>query len=238
MSEPTAEPVPEPTAEPAPAAEPVPVIGWSLLLAPGWWHVALNQRRHHSVRALVDRALAGRPKDAVAALRRALTAQFDDLVDRAAQSGASDVYLYCNPSHGLPVGATCVVTLIPRPLPADVPAGMIAESLTASPDDVPGVLVVAGVDCPAVARRDPGTGQLPDSSYASAAPDDLAAALPSARLEVYVPFPDRSRTLLLTFTTHVPEPAQDAMLTLFEAMAESLRWTTEPDSTKLGPHPT
>lgn len=32
--------------------------GWSIMLPPGWWHVALNQRRRHSVQAMLNRMLA------------------------------------------------------------------------------------------------------------------------------------------------------------------------------------
>ena len=211
-------------------------VGWSVLLAPGWWHIKVNGNRARSVRALVERVLADRSRDAVAPLRRALTAELDDLVERAAQAGASDVYLFSALSHGLPVAATCIATVIPRPLPVDVPAGVIAETLTGAPDEVPGILVVDGVECPTTRRAGPGTGAPPEDPDLAA--ETMAQALPSAQLDVYVGFPDGTRTLLLSFATTIPEPAQAAMTTVFEAIAESLRWTTRPAPTEHDTMPT
>lgn len=54
----------------------------------------------------------------------------------------------------------------------------------------------------------------------------MVDALPSVRLDVYVPFPDQDRMLLLSFSTPIADLA-DPMLTLFAAMAESVRWTRE-----------
>jgi hypothetical protein len=213
--------VPEPEAD---------VVGWSLLLPPGWWHVPLDGRRTRSVRALTDRLLADRSRDAVAALRRALVAELDAAVERAVRAGAQDLYLLSSLSHGLPVAATCLATVLDRALPDDVPAGVVAELLSTQPGDVPGVVVVEGREVPSVRRADPGTGVVPDTTTDTTTDTDrLVAALPSARLDVHVPFPDRPGLLLLSFSTTVPGPVQPAMTALFEAVAGSLRWTRPPE---------
>ena len=43
------------------------------------------------------------------------------------------------------------------------------------------------------------------------------------RLQVYVPVPNRTEMLLLSFSTPM-DPIADAMVTLFDAIAGSLRW--------------
>lgn len=43
------------------------------------------------------------------------------------------------------------------------------------------------------------------------------------RLQVYIPVPNTAELLLLSFSTPI-DPIADAMVTLFDAIAASLRW--------------
>ncbi|NLT57232.1 MAG: hypothetical protein GXX79_22255 [Actinomycetales bacterium] len=199
------------------------VVGWSLLLPPGWWHVPVDERRNRSLSALLDRVLSSLPRDRIALWRHELTAQLTGFVEQAAERGASDVYLLADLRRGLPLAASCLATILPFAPPDDAPAIALAHALADRDGDEPGVLTVGDRTCARIRRREPGTG-LPEPGTATA--EDYARALPTTRLEVYLPFPDGGRMLLLSFSTSV-EPVADAMVTLFEAMAESLRWRWE-----------
>ncbi|MGH3831276.1 MAG: hypothetical protein ACRDRS_12660 [Pseudonocardiaceae bacterium] len=188
-------------------------VGWSLLLPPGWWHIPLDERRGQSVTALLDRQLASLPRDRVTTLRRELDGELTRQVERAVVSGAVEMYLSVDLLRGLPVAASCLVTVVPTGAATALPAAELAMMMGERPGDEVGVLEVAGAPAARVRRREPVTEA-----------DDLSTGeLAVTRLQVYVPVPDTPEMLLLSFSTPM-DPIADAMVALFDAIAGSLRW--------------
>ncbi|MGH3773333.1 MAG: hypothetical protein ACRDRW_18380 [Pseudonocardiaceae bacterium] len=188
-------------------------VGWSLLLPPGWWHIPLYERRGQSITALLDHRLASLPRDRVAALRRELDGELTRQVERAVVSGAVEMYLSVDLMRGLPVAASCLVTVVPAGAATALPAAELAALLGERPGDEVGVLEVAGAPAARVRRREPVTEA-----------DGLSTGeLAVTRLQVYVPVPNTAEMVLLSFSTPM-DPIADAMVALFDAIAGSLRW--------------
>ncbi len=192
-------------------------VGWSLLLPPGWWHIPLDERRGQSVTTLLDRRLASLPRDRVATLRRELDGELTRLVERAVANGAVEMYLNVDLMRGLPVAASCLVTVVPTGAAAALPAAELAAMMGERPGDEVGVLEVAGAPAARVRRREPAT-------HADGLVDGLSTGeVAVTRLQVYVPVPNTTEMLLLSFSTPM-DPIADAMVALFDAIAGSLRW--------------
>jgi hypothetical protein len=188
-------------------------VGWSLLLPPGWWHIPLDERRGQSVTALLDRQLASLPRDRVATLRREVEGELTQLVERAIANGAVEIYLNVDLIRGLPVAASCLVTVVPTGAATALPAAELAALMRERPGDEVGVLEVAGAPAARVRRREPVTDA-----------DGLSSGeLAITRLQVYVPVPHTTEMLLLSFSTPM-DPIADAMVALFDAIAGSLHW--------------
>lgn len=188
-------------------------LGWTLLLPPGWWHIPLDKRRGQSVTALLDRWLASLPRDRVATLRRELDGELTRLVERAVANHAVEMYLNVDLMRGLPVAASCLVTLVPSGAATALPAAELAALMGAGSANEVGALEVAGAPAARVRRREPVTNA-----------DGLSTGeLAVTRLQVYVPVPNTTEMLLLSFSTPV-DPIADAMVGLFDAIAGSLRW--------------
>ncbi len=190
--------------------------GWSLLVPQTWSRIRLERDRPQQVAALMTRAFATVSRDQAAPVRRVVEQELLAKADQAFAEGGREFYLLTEVRRGLPLAATLVVTVLPETLPADVPAQVLAQVLAEAPNAEPTVVTVAGQEVPAVRRSEA-------RRFA-----DVGDGLGSSRvvltgLDVYVPFPDRSRILLLTFRTPL-EPIAAAMTTLFEAIAGSLRW--------------
>ncbi|MCA1707029.1 MAG: hypothetical protein LC808_28690, partial [Actinobacteria bacterium] len=132
-------------------------VGWSLLLPPGWWHIPLDERRGQSIAALLDRRLASLPRDRVAALRRELEGELTRQVERAVANDAVEMYLNVDLIHGLPVAASCLVTVVPVGFGPALPASEVAALMGDRPGDEVGVLEVAGAPAARVRRRAPVT---------------------------------------------------------------------------------
>ncbi|MGH3693494.1 MAG: hypothetical protein ACRDRX_05770 [Pseudonocardiaceae bacterium] len=188
-------------------------VGWSLLLPPGWWHIPLDERRGQSIQALLDRRLVSLPRDRVATLRRELEGELTQLVERAVANGAVEMYLNVDLMRGLPVAASCLVTVVPTGAATSLPTAELAALMGDQPGDEVGVLEVAGASAARVRRREPVTDA-----------DGLPTGeLALTRLQVYVPVPNKAEMLLLSFSTPM-DPIADAMVALFDAIAGSLQW--------------
>lgn len=184
-----------------------------MLLPPGWWHIPLDERRGQSVTALLDRRLASLPRDRVATLRRELDGELTRLVERAVANGAVEMYLNVDVMRGMPVAASCLVTVVSTGAATALPAAELAAMMAERPGDEVGVLEVAEAPAARVRRREPVTDA-----------DGLSTGeLAVTRLQVYVPVPNTATMLLLSFSTPM-DPIADAMVGLFDAIAGSLRW--------------
>jgi len=208
------------------------VVGWSILMAPGWWRVRLDENRGRSVHALFDHVLASLPRDQVFPARRELEAEINRVVDAAAAAGGAQLYVLVGAQYEVPLAASCLVTVLDVAVPPEAPAEDLARLLADRPGDEPGVLVVDGRECPCVRSVTRPRGVPTGDGGAPVLPERMTLAqasdvLPQTQLDVHVPFPDGGRTLLLTFATPLPPVLAEAMTGLFEAMAESVRWRWE-----------
>lgn len=183
-----------------------PPSGYDLLLPPGWWRIPADPvAARSSIRTLLDRKTAGLPRDSVAQARAELDQRLRGLVEQAHEAGAVDVMVTVDPVRGIPVAASCVVTVIPGTGGAALED--VAARLGAGADEH-GVVEVAGTAAVRVRRRRP----VPDAE------DVLATTV-----EYAVPVPGGADTLLLTWSTPM-EPVADQLAALFDAITASLRW--------------
>jgi hypothetical protein len=180
------------------------VSGYRLVVPDGWFAVDLEPgRRERSVAALVKRQFSG--IDNAPHLKAQARRELLDQAEAAHASGGIEMFLSLQQVAGIPLSASLVVFLVP-------PSGthvVVAEELAQSfADDQRQVTVV---DLPAghavrVLRR------------ATAEHESASAAL-----EVFVPVPQSSAWLLLTFAAPLG-PLIPALNKLFDAICMTLRW--------------
>ncbi|GLY18059.1 hypothetical protein LWF15_27115 [Kineosporia rhizophila] len=188
---------------------------WSLLLPSAWSRVRLRTDRREQVQALVARAFATVSRDQAGEVRRSLEKDLLGMAEKAFRNGGRELYLLSEVRRGLPLAASCVVSVHPEPLPADVSPEILAQSLAGGSSEA-AVILVDGEPTAAVRRSEA-------KVFQAALPELEPPRLKFTGLDVYAPFPDRSQLLLLSFRTPV-EPIADSMMILFEAIAGSLRW--------------
>lgn len=189
---------------------------WSLLLPPNWVTLPVEaEAGRTAVRRLLDRQMAHLPRDRVAPARRRMEGELRSLLTEARQAGAATLHAHVGLIRGVPVSATCAVSLVRGA--ADDPR-LIAEValVFGQHDDVVEVDVrpVAGV--PAVRRRR--RGRMPV--------DGSTRTLASTSVDWVVALPDGGGALVLSFGT-VTAPVADELVALFDAIAQSL--DLEPD---------
>jgi hypothetical protein len=194
-----------------------PAVGWSLLLPDTWSRIRLAKDRREQVSALVERAFATVSRDQAVTLRRSLAKELVITADEAFREGGRELYLLTEVRRGMPLAASCVVTVVPQPIPEGVGPEVLSNIFAADqPGSEPAVVEAAGELVPAVRRSEP-------KRFRSEVPGTGNPVITFTGLDVFVPFPDRSQILLLTFRTPMDQVA-DPMLLLFEAIAGSLRW--------------
>lgn len=203
------------------SARPLPEGGasYALLLPPGWWHVPLETAAaRRSVKRLLDDMFARMPRDRVARLRHELEQEMRSLVARAVDAGSVDLWMLAQPVRGLPVTASLTTTVVPAAADGDRTAlvqGLAGHGV----DQVEQVLLPCG---PAV-RRLRRTAPLATPPAGEDA-RTLAEATPGATVVEYVlDVPESRDLLLLTFST-TSAPVADALVAVFDAVAESLEW--------------
>ncbi|GAB3271600.1 hypothetical protein GCM10027456_59530 [Kineosporia babensis] len=193
--------------------------GWSLMVPTTWSRIRLARDRQEQVAALIGRAFATVSRDQGAGLRREMERELLTLADQAHDRGAVEFYLLSDVMRGLPLAASCVVTVLPESLPANVDPEILARVLVQGPEAEPRTVSIDGQDVPAL--------KVSQVQYFPAEkPGEPQPRATVSGLDVYAPFPDRSQILLLSFRTPVDVVA-DPMLFLFEAIAGSLRWREE-----------
>lgn len=184
---------------------------WSLLLPPNWVTLPVEaEAGRTAIRRLLDRRMAHLPRDRVAPARRRMQAELRSLLAEARQAGATTLHAHVGLIRGVPVSATCAVSLVRGA--ADDPR-LIAEValVFGRGDDVVEVDVrpVAGV--PAVRRRR--QGRVPVSGS--------RGGCPSTSLDWVVALPDGGGALVLSFGT-LTAPVADELVTVFDAIVQSL----------------
>ena len=184
---------------------------WTLLLPPNWITLpsdAIGGRA--AVRTLLDRQLAHLPRDRVARLRRQLEAELRGLLGQARDAGAGAVHAHVALMRGLPVSATCTVSLLEGGV--DDPRLLAALAATlADGEAVVDVDVRALAGLPAIRRR----------RRRSMPVEGTGRSATATGLDWAVPLPDGEGALLLSFGT-VTDPVADELVHLFDAIAGSL----------------
>ena len=184
---------------------------WELMLPPGWITLPTDREAARgAVKALVGRPLGHLPRDRVATARRQLERELRQLLAQARDAGARSVHAHFGLVRGLPVTATCTVTLVeggvddPR-LIAQLGAGLAADETVVEIDVRP------LVGLPAIRRRRRRLQPV----------DGSPKPVVSTGLDWAVPLPDGEGAVLMSLAT-VTEPVADELVVLFDAIAGSL----------------
>ena len=187
---------------------------WTLMLPPNWTTLPTEPAAGRAaVKSLLARQMAHLPRDRVAGVRRQLENELRTLLRQAEEAGAGTVHAYFALMRGLPVSATCTVTLLEGGV--DDPR-LLAELATrlAADEAVVEIDVRPLADLPAIRRR-----------RRRAMPvEGTERAVSSTGLDWAVPLPDGDGALVLSFGT-TTEPVADQLVALFDAMAGSLQLT-------------
>ncbi len=208
---------------------------FGVLLPPGWTRIRLDGREIPITAGLVAAKVAGLPPAEREQARQLLTRMLHDTLRRAREAGGTDVLISLAESHGVPIAASCLVTYLDRgdQVPLD---GLLAE-LGAKGGEVTAV-EIAGL--PAIRRRSviatpmpprprrapasgaPASGAVGNGAAGNGAGDEPVSSAVTI-VDYFLPVPGRPGVLALSFATPI-EPLADALVLLFDAIAESLRW--------------
>lgn len=205
---------------------------YSLVLPPGWQRLSLGPQAEAEVRALLDVAFTGVPRDRAAPFRRELEKILLAQVAKARAEHGLDLYLPVRGTRGRPVPASFVVAhVVPDQLSADSAADVATVELLAALLDGRaadgGRLDVEVAGAPAV--------RIEDVQAPSLRPP-FEVERPSRRVHYVVPVPGGGAGLLMvsfsTALTEAPtgsdgrvEPRlSDALVDLFDAVMTTLRW--------------
>lgn len=188
---------------------------FAVLLPPGWVRIKLDGSEPVVLASLVAAKVAtvdpAQREEARALLTRTLGGALRD----ARAAGGLDVLISVAQSHGVPIAASCLITYLDRD-GEKVPLDGLLMELAARGGQVTGTGIAGG---PAIRHQyviQPPDGSLP------AGEDAVATRV--TMVDYFLPLPGRPGLLVLSFSTPV-EPLAEALVMLFDAIAESLRWT-------------
>ena len=204
-----------------------PVRGYTLVLPPGWHRVPVRRGSAEAIRATVAEALKAVPpevpRDRVAPYRAELEGKLRAMVTKARGNGAVDLYLPIGPMHGVPIGASFIVS---------------EGSIDYGGQDADPAQIVAFL-----ATEDGGAGSAvtvdggPAARIEHVEPPEPAAEvdLGSRRVDYMIPMPgERNRWLLSVFTTMGAGSPDDELsgilVQLFDAIMSTFRWTHGSDT--------
>jgi hypothetical protein len=188
---------------------------FAVLLPPGWVRIKLDGSEPVVLARLVAAKVAtvdpAQREEARALLTRSLGSALRD----ARAAGGLDVLISVAESHGVPIAASCLITYLDKD-GDKVPLDGLLMDLAARGGQVTGTEIAGG---PAIRHRcevRPPDGSLPD--------DQEPVSTRVTMVDFFLPLPGRPGLLVLSFSTPV-EPLAEALVMLFDAIAESLRWT-------------
>jgi hypothetical protein len=203
---------------------------FAVLLPPGWTRIRLDGREIPITAGLVAAKVAGLPPAEREQARQLLTRMLHDTLRRAREAGGTDVLISLAESHGVPIAASCLVTYLDRgdQVPLD---GLLAE-LGAKGGEVTAVEIAGSpairrrsaiaTPMPPRPRRAPASGAAGNGAAGNGTGDEPVSSAVTI-VDYFLPVPGRPGVLALSFATPV-EPLADALVLLFDAIAESLRW--------------
>lgn len=182
---------------------------FAVLLPPGWARIPLDGREGARAKALAADKTADLAEPQRSAARDKLARLIRGALRDAKSAGGIDVLLSLAERDGIPLAASCLISYLDRG--QEVPLDALAAELSEAENESGGAVSPAST----VSRTEVGGG--PAVRRRSAA-DGIT------RLDYYLPVPGRpAGFLVLAFATPV-EPLADALVTLFDAIAVSLRW--------------
>ena len=188
---------------------------FAVLLPPGWVRIKLDGSEPVVLARLVAAKVAtvdpAQREEARALLTRSLGSALRD----ARAAGGLDVLISVAESHGVPIAASCLITYLDKD-GDKVPLDGLLMDLAARGGQVTGTEIADG---PAIRHQyevSPPEGSLP------AGEEPVATRV--TMVDFFLPLPGRPGLLVLSFSTPV-EPLAEALVMLFDAIAESLRWT-------------
>lgn len=183
------------------ARDTAPPHDFTVLLPPGWIRIPLDGREGARAAALATAKVSDLPEPQRSAARERLLRMIRTGLRQARQAGGIDVMMSLAERDGIPLAASCLVSYVEQGS-APVPIDMLAGELSADGGDVRTVQIAGR---PAVRRR-----------YAEP---------PVTRIDYMLTVPGKPGLLTLAFATPL-EPLADALAVLFDAIAETLRWTS------------
>ncbi|HEX5291574.1 MAG TPA: hypothetical protein VFX25_22120 [Streptosporangiaceae bacterium] len=193
---------------------------FAVLLPPGWVRIKLDGSEPVVLARLVAAKVAtvdpAQREEARALLTRTLGSALRD----ARAAGGLDVLLSVAESHGVPIAASCLITYLDKD-GDKVPLDGLLMDLAARGGQVTGIEIADG---PAIRHQyevSPADGSQSESRLGAGA-EPVATRV--TMVDFFLPLPGRPGLLVLSFSTPV-EPLAEALVMLFDAIAESLRWT-------------
>jgi hypothetical protein len=175
---------------------------FAVLLPPGWARIPLDGRESARAATLAANKTAGLEEPQRSAVRDKLTAAIRQALREALSAGGIDVLLSLAERDGIPLAASCLISYLDKG--QEVPLDVLAAELAAEDGTGGNVALTEAGGCPAVRRRHFDDGV--------------------TRLDYFLPMPGRpTGFLVLAFGTPI-EPLAEALVTLFDAIAQSLRW--------------
>lgn len=176
---------------------------FTVLLPPGWARIPLDGREAGRAAALAAQKTSDLPEPRRSQVRDKLGRMIRGALRDARAAGGIDILLSLAERDGIPLAASCLISYLDQG--QEVPLDMLAAELSGSPAEAgPATVTTLANGSPAVRRR-----------YAA---DGMT------KLDFFLPVPGcRTGFLVMAFATPV-EPLADALVLLFDAIAQSLRW--------------
>lgn len=218
-------------------------VTYRLVVPPSWVRLPMeSSAMRTAARAWLLKRYAHAPRDRTATLRRELVEDLVALTRRAGAEYSRMMLVLAAEAQGRPISASCLVSVLPNPLPTEPAMQALAESYAGEAldavvadlghsrgvvvvrDQVQQLAVPEGVDGEKVAR-------IADEVVASLGIVHDEPAQPwepgTTRLvDVHLPVPDGKETLLLSFATPLV-PLFPALTELFVLMACSVQWQND-----------
>jgi hypothetical protein len=189
-----------PAGAPAPGSDSsAPPRDFVLMLPPGWIRIPIDGREGARATALATAKVSDLPEPQRSAAREKLARMIKSALREARQAGGIDVLMSLAEAQGVPIAASCLVSYIDEG-GAPVPLDLLADDRAADGGDAR-LVKISGRSAVRHRHVDP----------------------PVTRLDYYMTLPGKPGLLTFAYSTPV-EPLADALVGLFDAVMESLRW--------------
>ena len=194
-----------------PAAGPSPV-DFRITLPPGWVRLPLDDRADATIALLAKRRAALLAVNTQESACHVFTTLFREAVEQGRRAGGLDVLLSVDPVEGISVPASCLISYVE------------ADPATRSMQDLLDQLASDGADTSLV-QLDVGLTVRRHSRRFQSIEEgaDPMADIRVTEVAYWLPVPGRSGLLAISFSTVADELA-DALVTLFDAMADTFWW--------------